>query len=402
MQKLTEQTKLSVKKPELAAQWSEKNFPLTPDTVSFGSHKKVIWKGTCGHEWEAQIKNRVSKDSGCPYCSGNKVLSGFNDLASRHPELAQEWSDKNLPLKASEVAEFSNIKAWWKCKTCGNEWNTLISTRSGGSECPYCSGYTLLKGFNDFASKYPELAEEWSDKNLPLTPDSISEKSRENVWWKCKKCGGEWQSVVYSRIHKTKCPYCSNSKTLKKYNDLLTTHPEVKEEWLYTLNDGDPSDYMSTSLEPVWWKCKYGHYYKSKIQNHINGEGCYYCEQEYNNAFPLLASMYYGYKNNCKVLINSNSLGGCVADINIPKERLLIDLHRDTETREIIKKQACVNKNYHYYVIETQTDIQYVEAFIHVLNSLHIYWNIDITDIARIRQGFFKLKESQKEQKSQI
>lgn len=127
MQKLTEQTKLSVKKPELAAQWSEKNFPLTPDTVSFGSHKKVIWKGTCGHEWEAQIKNRVSKDSGCPYCSGNKVLSGFNDLASRHPELAQEWSDKNLPLKASEVAEFSNIKAWWKCKTCGNEWNTLIS-----------------------------------------------------------------------------------------------------------------------------------------------------------------------------------------------------------------------------------------------------------------------------------
>ena len=36
--------------PELVAEWSEKNLPLTPDSITFGSNKKVWWKGVCGHE----------------------------------------------------------------------------------------------------------------------------------------------------------------------------------------------------------------------------------------------------------------------------------------------------------------------------------------------------------------
>ena len=30
--------------PELVSEWSEKNFPLTPDDITFGSNKKVWWK----------------------------------------------------------------------------------------------------------------------------------------------------------------------------------------------------------------------------------------------------------------------------------------------------------------------------------------------------------------------
>ncbi|WP_246612078.1 zinc-ribbon domain-containing protein [Coprococcus catus] len=36
--------------PELVSEWSEKNLPLTPDDITFGSNKKVWWKDTCGHE----------------------------------------------------------------------------------------------------------------------------------------------------------------------------------------------------------------------------------------------------------------------------------------------------------------------------------------------------------------
>ena len=71
-------------------------------------------------------------------------VAGFNDLASQYPDIAAEWSDRNLPLLPTMVTAFANSKAWWKCKDCGNEWHTLISTRAGGSRCPYCSGYTLL------------------------------------------------------------------------------------------------------------------------------------------------------------------------------------------------------------------------------------------------------------------
>ena len=30
--------------PELITEWSEKNLPLTPDDITFGSNKKVWWK----------------------------------------------------------------------------------------------------------------------------------------------------------------------------------------------------------------------------------------------------------------------------------------------------------------------------------------------------------------------
>lgn len=42
--------------PELIPEWSEKNLPLTPDKITFGSNKRVWWKGACGHEWETSVK----------------------------------------------------------------------------------------------------------------------------------------------------------------------------------------------------------------------------------------------------------------------------------------------------------------------------------------------------------
>ena len=44
--------------PELISEWSEKNLPLTPDKITFGSNKRVWWKGACGHEWETSVKAR--------------------------------------------------------------------------------------------------------------------------------------------------------------------------------------------------------------------------------------------------------------------------------------------------------------------------------------------------------
>lgn len=64
---------LSAVHPELIAEWAEKNLPLTPDNVTFGSNKKVCWKGACGHEWETSIKARSSGEK-CPICSVNAWL----------------------------------------------------------------------------------------------------------------------------------------------------------------------------------------------------------------------------------------------------------------------------------------------------------------------------------------
>ena len=59
--------------------------------------------------------------SGCPFCSNQIVLAGFNDLKTKDPELAEEWAyEKNGDLKPDMVAPFSAQKVWWKGK-CGHE-----------------------------------------------------------------------------------------------------------------------------------------------------------------------------------------------------------------------------------------------------------------------------------------
>lgn len=84
---------------------------------------------------------------GCPYCAGKKILTGFNDLKSQYPELAEEWSDKN-ELHSDMVTTGSSKKVWWKCHICGYEWRAVIKNRVGGSGCPNCVNRILIKGKN--------------------------------------------------------------------------------------------------------------------------------------------------------------------------------------------------------------------------------------------------------------
>ena len=153
--------------PELVSEWSERNFPLTPDNITYGSNKRVWWKGSCGHEWQASVKAR-SKGEGCPICSGARVVEGINDLATVKPKLSLEWSEKNT-IKPTEVTAGSHKKVIWKCEH-GHEWTATVKSRTiNKTGCPYCSHNKVLAGFNDLASQYPDIAAEWSDRNLPLS-----------------------------------------------------------------------------------------------------------------------------------------------------------------------------------------------------------------------------------------
>ena len=76
----------------------------------------------------------------------------------------------------------------------------------------------------------PELALEWHPtKNGDLLPRMFTHGTKKNVWWKCGKCGHEWQAIVKNRVGGAGCPYCSSNRilffniiyryiTLNKYN----------------------------------------------------------------------------------------------------------------------------------------------------------------------------------------
>ena len=154
--------------PELVSEWSEKNLPLTPDDITFGSNKKVWWRGACGHEWQTSVKARSNGEK-CPICSGARVIAGINDLATLEPLLVKQWSKKNK-IKPTEVSIGSHKKVIWRCEK-GHEWEAAVKSRTiNRTGCPYCSHNKVLGGFNDLATLLPDIAAEWSDRNYPLLP----------------------------------------------------------------------------------------------------------------------------------------------------------------------------------------------------------------------------------------
>lgn len=394
--------------PDLAKEWSEKNDQLKPSMIGVGSHKKVIWKGKCGHEWSAVVRNRVA-GAGCPYCSHNIVLPGFNDLETMIPEVAAEWSDKNLPLLPSQVTAYANKRVWWKCSQ-GHEWYTLISTRSYGSKCPYCSGIKTLKGFNDFETRFPELAKEWSDKNGELKPNAINEKCRLNVWWKCPTCGNEWKSVVGSRVKGTICPVCADRSVLRGYNDLATTNKELMPEWDFELNTSiQPSNISKHSKRRAWWRCRFGHSWNDTIYNRaIVGCGCKVCEEEFKLTLPQLLIMLYCREAGFTLRLDDEKTLGIMIDAYIPELNLAFSVvgkgtKTEIKTAEVLS-HLCSKRHISHEVVSSQSESEQVcFAIKRGFSNAHYYIHSDnCRDVERARKAFWRLRNNSLTEESDI
>lgn len=200
-------TDLKTKNPKLLKSWNyEKNGDLTPDKVTFKSHKKVWWRCEKGHEWLATVASRT-KGNGCPYCSGRRIITGINDLATLNPKMAKEWNyEKNGDLKPTEIGAYSSKYVWWKCIK-GHEWETSISNRSRRDlGCPICNKKQYYEGLKNFKACNPELSKEWDYELNKLTPDKVENNSLKVFWWKCVN-GHNYKASVISRIEGYNCPY---------------------------------------------------------------------------------------------------------------------------------------------------------------------------------------------------
>ena len=274
-------TDLQTLNPTLAKEWNyEKNCKLKPENYTSNSGKKVWWKCSKGHEWQATIHSRNS-GIGCPYCAGRYSIKGENDLQTLNPALAKEWNyEKNSELTPMDISPNSSKKVWWKCSE-GHEWQAIVSSRNNGHGCPYCSGRYVIKGKTDLQALNPTLAKEWNfEKNSELTPTEVSPNSGKKVWWKCIK-GHEWQATIVSRKNGNGCPYCSGKYVVKGKNDLQSVNPKLAKEWNFEKNDRlKPNDVSPNSGKKVWWKCSKGHEWQAVVSNRNKGSGCPHCYKE--------------------------------------------------------------------------------------------------------------------------
>lgn len=108
---------------KLLSIWSVDNVE-SPDKITVGSNKNILWECNLGHKWNNTPKHMSKRKQPCPYCSVRKVLKGFNDFETTHPNIAKMWSEKNN-IKANEVTYGSGEKVFWKCNL-GHEWEATV------------------------------------------------------------------------------------------------------------------------------------------------------------------------------------------------------------------------------------------------------------------------------------
>ncbi len=327
--------------PTLAKEWNyEKNTSLKPENFTANSGQKVWWMCDKGHEWNATIDSR-SKGNGCPYCSGRKVLKGYNDLQTINLTLAKEWNyEKNNGLTPMDVTSNSNKKVWWQCSK-GHEWQAKISHRNNGVACPICNSerstsfpeyvlvYYLKKCGLEVIHSYKEQGYELDiyipSKKIAIEYDGYfwhKNKGKKDLEknFKCEKDG-----IKLYRIREGLPPLNDTSidyviqreqkdlpKTLEeiliaiigtsvevdiekdaidienlreyteKESSLLFSNPEIAKEWNYKKNGNlKPEHFAANSNKKVWWKCNKGHEWQTTIASRNSGYGCPYCSGLY-------------------------------------------------------------------------------------------------------------------------
>ena len=162
--------------PDIAKEWDyELNGDIKPNQIFPKSNKKYHWICSLEHKYEAS-PNARTRANGCPYCAGNKVLEGFNDVATTHPEIIKGWHPTfNGNLKPTQVSVGYKDKIWFECDQCKKAYDTYLGNRAKGyGKCPYCANrkskgkLILLEETNQTFTTLKEAAKAMGKKDFSL------------------------------------------------------------------------------------------------------------------------------------------------------------------------------------------------------------------------------------------
>ncbi len=210
---------------EQSMDWDyDKNISKPSDFVGAGT-TKVWWKcHICGYEWEATLDSR--KNHGCMLCGQKRTQEALKQrkiekngsFGDKFPLLIKYWDEsKNITETPTSVSSTSTKKFFWICEK-GHSFDRPINQFTKNNKCPVCEDKKLLAGYNDLQTRYPEIAQDWSSKNIKLPTEYLC-GSGESVFWECHICHFEWKAPIWNRTRAgTGCKNCQKElvgKTIK-------------------------------------------------------------------------------------------------------------------------------------------------------------------------------------------
>lgn len=269
----------------LLEEWDyEENIKLgyTPQNVSYGSHKEVIWKcRICGHKWSATVCDRFFK-SDCPNCNSQTSFSEqailyylkpyFHDILNRYNGFSMELDiyipsiktaieydgrlyhkDVDIDIRKNQLCKENDIKlirireeglCYLDSCICIFRENMNDKYSINGAikkllnflgihdydvdtrrdNIPIIEQNGTAKLDNSIAVKTPEMVKWWhSTLNGKLTPENISYSSNEKFWWVCSECNEPYKVSPNGRKKgNTMCRSCYLKKKQKKVKCIET------------------------------------------------------------------------------------------------------------------------------------------------------------------------------------
>lgn len=285
---LSPRTSFGVAHPELVTHWSwEENPGVDPYALSSGSGYKAVWR--CpehGHRQVKPINKKVSFPI-CGICNGKVLLSGFSDLFTRRPEIACFWDYLLNECIPQEVTAGSGLEFLWKCPN-GEAHSYLMSVHErclAEKRCPYCNGYRILIGFNDFASVEPEIAAEWDYERNTISPCEVTRTSGKKVFWICPE-GHPYDARISDRVLKgSGCSVCKGKSVLVGVNDLNTLFPAIAAE-VHPNSPFKATEVTAGSNKTLQWlcgECDHDWYTQVSERTGPHATGCPHC----NGRVPI-------------------------------------------------------------------------------------------------------------------
>ena len=123
-------------------EFSEEVKIINPNIIIIGQYKTAIETIKvkclkCTGEWEP-IASSLSQGSGCPYCTNQKILIGFNDMWTTNPNLAKLLDNIEDGYKYTQK---SHKRLDWKCPDCGEiiKNKKISDINRNGLSCSKCS-----------------------------------------------------------------------------------------------------------------------------------------------------------------------------------------------------------------------------------------------------------------------
>lgn len=323
-------------RPDLAAQLNP-DVDVDPFQITLKSNRILSWHcDDCGGDYLRTPEVKL-KSPFCPYCSGQALLSGFNDLKTARPDLESMWSAKNSK-KMEEVSHRTGDRIKWQCpRSSDHQWIARVAELDGrlakeDDPCPYCSpiaqratkhGETMK-----VADRLPELIPFWS---------SLNEQAIESAYWSngtevLLECDlGHRYTRKLGRIERgvkeqgfLTCSVCSNRFFQKGSNDALTERPELESILVSPI---DLSSVSRASTLEADWRCEKGHIYRRSIRSQCSGPNCSLCFREGRSNLEIEVRDFL-ISGGFEVESNDRSiLGGFELDLVLPQLKKAIEIN---------------------------------------------------------------------------